>query len=184
MVDSTTVLWGQTILYTVYVLIAISIVGWFAYSVTKQGKTSTVSKTFFWIYFGALVVAGVSLHLITLNTIPWVEQDINRASIEADQQFDIVIESHVFILPDEPMVVNCNEEVLFDVTSKDLTYGFGLFRPDNSMLMQMQVVPGHRNDLLWKFDKNASYTIRSTEYSGPEGFQMIIEDAVTVVGCA
>ena len=57
--------------------------------------------------------------------------------------------------------------MLFTVTSSDLTYGFGLFRPDNSMLFQMQVVPGHRNDILWQFDKPGVYTIRSTEYSGP-----------------
>ena len=40
------------------------------------------------------------------------------------------------------MVINCKEQVLFDVTSEDLVYGFGLFRKDNSMVMQMQVNPG------------------------------------------
>jgi cytochrome c oxidase subunit 2 len=67
------------------------------------------------------------------------------------------------------------------VTSNDLTYGFGLFRQDNSMIFQMQVVPGHRNDILWQFDKEGVYTIRSTEYSGPAGVRMIVPDAVTVV---
>ena len=51
------------------------------------------------------------------------------------------------------------------------------------MVFQMQVVPGHRNDILWEFDKNGVYTIRSTEYSGPKGVFMIIEDAVEVSGC-
>ena len=82
------------------------------------------------------------------------------------------------------MIVQCNELVMFDVTSNDLTYGFGLFRDNNSMVMQMQVVPGHRNDILWKFEENESLTIRSTEYSGPEGFQMIVPNAVNVVGCS
>ena len=81
------------------------------------------------------------------------------------------------------MVINCNEIVLFDVTSNDLTYGFGLFRSDWSMLFQMQVVPGHRNDILWKFIKDGVYSIRSTEYSGPRGVRMIEEHAVEVVGC-
>ena len=71
--------------------------------------------------------------------------------------------------------------VLFNVDSKDLTYGFGLFRKDNSMLFQMQVVPGHKNDILWQFDKPGIYTIRSTEYSGPRGVHMILKDAVEVV---
>ena len=82
------------------------------------------------------------------------------------------------------MVINCYEVVLFDVTSNDLTYGFGLFRDNNSMVMQMQVVPGHANDILWEFTENDTYSIRSTEYSGPAGYQMIVEDAVTVVGCS
>ena len=68
------------------------------------------------------------------------------------------------------------------MTSADLTYGFGLFRADHSMLFQMQVVPGHTNDILWQFDKPGVYTIRSTEYSGPAGLDMTVKDAV-VVSC-
>jgi cytochrome c oxidase subunit 2 len=79
------------------------------------------------------------------------------------------------------MVINVNDMVLFDVVSEDLTYGFGLFRQDNSMLFQMQVVPGHRNDVIWHFDRPGVFTIRSTEYSGPKGVFMIVKDAVEVV---
>ncbi|MEA3502360.1 MAG: cytochrome C oxidase subunit II [Actinomycetota bacterium] len=184
MINSHDVLWGQTLLYTAYVLVMISVIVWFAYSITKEGKTSTVSKTFFWSFVAVLVVVGFSLHLVTYNTIPWVKQDLHRGDTVADQQFDIVVADHEFILPADEMIVQCNESILFDVTSNDLTYGFGLFRDNNSMVMQMQVVPGHRNDILWKFEENESLTIRSTEYSGPAGFQMIIPDAVTVVGCS
>jgi cytochrome c oxidase subunit 2 len=80
------------------------------------------------------------------------------------------------------MNIRCHEKVLFKVTSNDLTYGFGLFRKDNSMVFQMQVVPGHMNDILWQFDKEGVYYIRSTEYSGPKGVDMIVKDAV-VVSC-
>ena len=38
--------------------------------------------------------------------------------------------NHEFILPEEKMVVEVGEIVEFDVTSIDLTYGFGLFRED------------------------------------------------------
>jgi cytochrome c oxidase subunit 2 len=79
------------------------------------------------------------------------------------------------------MVINVNDMVLFDVKSEDLTYGFGLFRQDNSMLFQMQVVPGHRNDVIWHFDRPGVFTIRSTEYSGPKGVFMIVKDAVEVL---
>jgi cytochrome c oxidase subunit 2 len=95
-----------------------------------------------------------------------------------------VVENHEFILPAEELVVKCDELIFFDVTSNDLTYGFGLFRDSNSMVMQMQVVPSHRNEILWKFEENESFTIRSTEYSGSEGFQMIVPNAVNAVGCS
>lgn len=85
------------------------------------------------------------------------------------------------MLPTERMVVKCHEKVLLDVKTNDLTYGFGIFRKDNSMVTQMQVVPGHRNDLLWQFDEPGIYYIRSTEYSGPKGGFMIVKDAIEVV---
>jgi len=184
MINSHDVLWGQTLLYTAYVLVIISIIVWFAYSITKEGKTSKISKTFFWSFVAVLVIVGFSLHLVTYNTIPWVKQDLHRGDTVADQHFAIVVEDHEFILPAEDMVINCDEVILFDVTSNDLTYGFGLFRDNNSMVMQMQVVPGHTNDILWEFTENDTYSIRSTEYSGPAGYQMIVENAVTVVGCS
>ncbi|HNI58165.1 MAG TPA: cytochrome C oxidase subunit II, partial [Elusimicrobiota bacterium] len=73
------------------------------------------------------------------------------------------------------------EMALFRVVSDDLTYGFGLFRPDNTMVFQMQVLPGHVNDLLWLFEAPGLYTLRSTEYSGPRGIDMIEKDVVEVV---
>ena len=134
----------------------------------------------FYSFVAFLVVLGVSLHIITYHTIPWAPMDLNRSEIKADKEFNITVADHKFHLPSEKLIINCHDKVLFNVTSNDLTYGFGLFRPDNTMLFQMQVVPGHKNDILWQFDKPGTYTIRSTEYSGPEGYAMIVRDAVEV----
>ena len=180
MVDSALVLKGQTIAYTCYTVAIILVMAWFALRITRQGK-SKVNPTFFYLFVGFLVVLGVSLHIVTYNTIPWSEMDLKRGEITPDRSFAIEVANHEFILPAEKMVVEVGEIVEFDVTSLDLTYGFGLFRQDNSMLFQMQVVPGHRNDILWKFLQPGVYTIRSTEYSGPKGIAMIIENAVEVV---
>jgi cytochrome c oxidase subunit 2 len=48
------------------------------------------------------------------------------------------------------------------------------------MLFQMQVIPGHANEIVWLFDTPGVYTIRSTEYSGPKGLEMIEKNAVVV----
>lgn len=180
MIDSTVVLFGQTLAYTFYCLAILSLMGWFAYGITRKGKNGFVKNVLFYSFVSFLIVLGVSLHIITYNTIPWAPMDMNRAEIKPDKVYNITVEKHRFILPEAKLFVNCHEKVLFKVISNDLTYGFGLFRPDNSMVFQMQVVPGHMNDILWKFDKSGVYTIRSTEYSGPKGVDMIVKDAVIV----
>ena len=180
MIDSNTVLTGQTIAYTIYVLAIIALMGWFAYKVTRDGSGKVVKSYLFYLFVSFLVIIGVSLHIVTHETIPWKALDLNRAEIKADKEFHITMENHEFRLPSAKLIISKNEIVRFDVDSKDLTYGFGLFRSDNSMVFQMQVIPGHNNDILWQFDRPAVYSIRSTEYSGPKGVNMIVRDAVEV----
>lgn len=181
MVDSKVVLTGQTLAYTFYCLVMILLIVWFSFKLTRKGKGFAVKPVLFYTFVGFLTVLGVSLHIITYNTIPWAEMDLNRQEYKPDKTFVITVKDHQFIMPSEKLIINLNDKVLFDVKSEDLTYGFGLFRSDNSMMFQMQVVPGHRNDLLWHFDREGDYTIRSTEYSGPKGVFMVLKDAVKVI---
>lgn len=179
MVDSTVVLTGQTLAYSFYCIVIILLVGWFAIRVTKPGK-SKIKPVFFYTFVGFLTVLGVSLHIITYNTIPWAEMDLKRHELTPDKTYEITVKNHEFYLPADQLHAKVGEKVLFDVFSEDLTYGFGLFREDNTMMFQMQVVPGHRNDILWQFNKPGVYTIRSTEYSGPKGIAMVKENAVVI----
>jgi cytochrome c oxidase subunit 2 len=181
MVDPKTVLWGQTIAYTCYVLAIIAFMAWFAFKVTRKGTEKPFPSAIFYTFFAFLVVLGVSLHIVTHETIPWKAMDLDRHEITADREFSITVADHKFVLPAEKMVIKKGEKVRFTVVSPDLTYGFGLFRPDNSMLFQMQVLPGHTNDILWLFDRPGLYSIRSTEYSGWKGIRMTVRDAVEVV---
>jgi cytochrome c oxidase subunit II len=181
MIDSNVVLNGQTLAYTFYCLAIILLMGWFGFRITRDGKSTKVAPALFYSFVGFLIVLGVSLHIITYNTIPWVEMDINRDHIQPDKTFTIVVANHKFQLPAEKLIIDRNDKVMFHVTSNDLTYGFGLFRDDNTMVFQMQVVPGHKNDILWKFEKEGVYSIRSTEYSGPKGYAMVEKDVVVVV---
>ena len=181
MADSNDVLNGLIIVYTSYALAIISMLAWFGYKITTKGEGKLIKPGLFYTWVGFLIVLGVSIHLFTYNTIPWARMDMNRAEIKADRVFNILISDHEFHLPAEKMIIQTNEKVLFNVVSEDLTYGFGLFRNDNTMVFQMQVIPGYNNDLLWQFGEAGVYYIRSTEYSGPEGARMIVKDAVVVV---
>ena len=181
--DSLELLSFHWVAYSVYSALIISVVAWFGYNLTRQEKAKSIIRIPFYGFVGFLVVAGVGHHIFTYNSVPWVAQDINRHEITPDKVYNISIKKHKFILPTEKMVINCKEQVLFDVTSEDLVYGFGLFRKDNTMVMQMQVNPGSRNDILWTFNQNGIYDLMSTEYSGPKGNDMFVKDAVEVIGC-
>jgi cytochrome c oxidase subunit 2 len=71
--------------------------------------------------------------------------------------------------------------VEFTATSRDVTYGLGAFRPDGTMVFQMQVIPGYENRLVWKFDAPGTYDVRSTEYSGPRHSEMFVKNAIRVI---
>jgi len=198
MEDSASVLELLKLVYTIYVFAVMSLMLWFAKGVSNPaGKPRIVKPATFYMYVGLLISVGVSIHIFTFNKIPWVETDFKRHTIEKDPSFDkskqlfnIVAKKQKFYLPqdrlneDGMLEIECGKYIVFDVKSEDMTYGFGLFRQDNSMVTQMQVGPGTRNDLMWQFNKNGTYHIQSTEYSGPKGgYHMKINNAVVVKGC-
>ncbi|WP_187647622.1 cytochrome C oxidase subunit II [Nitrosophilus labii] len=184
MADSVAVLDTLKLVYTIYTLIAISLIGWFAIRITQNGQSKAPKPSIFYTYIGILVVIGTGLHFLTYHTVPWVPIDLNRANLKAHKVYNITYKDHKIILEEKPMIVECGKKVIFEAVSEDLTYGFGIFRQNHSMVAQMQVVPGSRNDLMWEFHKNGTYYIRSTEYSGPKGSQMIVQDAIKVIGCS
>ncbi len=168
--------------YTIYALIIISVVAWFGYNLTRPQKVKSVVRIPFYGYIAFLVAGGVGHHIFTYNTIPWVSQDIMRHHIKPDKEFDIEIANHEFKMPGK-MEIKKGEKVYFNATSHDLIYGFGLFRQDGTMVAQMQVNPGTKNDLLWTFNECGVFDVMSTEYSGPAGNAMKVKKAVVVTGC-
>jgi cytochrome c oxidase subunit 2 len=144
-----------------------------------------------------LVVGGVGHHIFTYNTIPWVEQDMKRGEIKADHTYLFSVKDHTWEnLPQLPIKVECGQTVRFTIDSKDLVYGFGLFRKDGTMAMQMQINPGtdvnnilRTNDIVWTFRHNGTFDMTSTEYSGPHQYDeegndlMRIDNFLEVSGC-
>jgi len=131
-----------------------------------------------WLY----VLIGVFLvfNVVTLSPIiPW-QKWLLWSHPAPSKSVSIEIENYQFKLPPEGIEVKAGEYVEFVATTKDVTYGFGVFRPDSTMVFQMQVIPGHENRIVWKFDTPGTYDVRSTEYSGPRHSEMYIQDAIRV----
>ena len=184
MADSIDVLATLKLVYGIYVFIALSLIAWFGYRITKPRDHDAGAKpAIFWTYVVILALVGTGLHFLTYSKVPWVPIDLKRAGIEPAVVFDITYENHEMSFSSYPMQVGCGDYVVFNAISNDLTYGFGIFRADHTLVAQMQVVPQSRNDLMWKFDRNGTYYIRSTEYSGPKGARMVAKDAIVVTGC-
>jgi len=180
----------HNVAYTIYAFMIISIIAWFGYNLTKKEKAKSVVRIPFYTYIAFLVAGGVGHHIFTYNTIPWVSEDITRHEIKPDASYNFEITKHKWKLPKKQIIVQCGEKIMFNVKSNDLIYGFGLFRQDGTMVMQMQVNPGSRNDILWTFLHNGEFDLTSTEYSGPAQYSedgkkdlMKVKKLVKVVGC-
>lgn len=184
MIDSSNVLSLMKVVYAIYVTIVITLIGRYGIGITRQKRETAeigpFHKGIFYGWIGILVFTGVGIHILTFNKVPWVKLDLNRDKMKADQEFNIVISDYKFQLPEKQLIIKEGQTVRFNLESKDYTYGFGLFRKDGSLVFQMQVVPGNRNDLVWKFGKSDTYTIRSTEYSGPKGGNLFVKNAVVI----
>ncbi len=190
MLDSVDVLNTLKLAYGTYMLVVVSLFGWFGYRLTRGKTKQLIRPLYFYIYIGVLVFVGVAIHILTYNKIPWVASELKKDSIQAERTIKLSIgwtdeskTEQAFVLPEKPITIDCGQVVRFDIESKDLTYGFGLFRKNQSLVLQTQVTPGSRNELLWEFHKNGIYDLRSTEYSGPIGAGIFVEDAVQVTGC-
>jgi len=181
--------------YSIYAAMILSVVAWFGYNLTRKDAKS-VFRIPFYGYIAFLVAGGVGHHIFTYNAIPWVSQDITRDSITPDASYDFEIADHKWVNLPKQIVVQCGQTIKFDVHSRDLVYGFGLFRQDGSLVMQMQVNPGtdatgilESNDILWTFNHNGLFDLTSTEYSGPAQYTedgkdlMKVKNFVKVVGC-
>jgi cytochrome c oxidase subunit 2 len=132
-----------------------------------------------WLF--VLIAVFLAVNIITLSPlVPWQEW-LLWSNPTPSQTVTIEVEDYQFKLPPEGIEVKAGEYVEFAATSKDVTYGFGAFRKDGTLVFQMQVVPGVANSIVWKFDAAGTYDVRSTEYSGPRHSEMYIPDAIRVI---
>jgi len=130
-----------------------------------------------WLY--VLIIVFVIVNVVTLSSlIPWQSWQLWQ-NTEPAQVVKVAYNDYTITM-DTPVQIKAGEFVQFSATSADVTYGFGVFREDNSMVFQMQVLPGRENQIIWKFDETGTFDVRSTEYSGPKHSDMVVRDAIVV----
>jgi cytochrome c oxidase subunit 2 len=166
--------------YSVMVMTVLSMMWGYARGLTSGRQSLWMAKMPFAGWIGFLVAISIVFHVLTAWQVPWVAWELQRTHLTPDHDIAVTAQDHQFHLPDDGIRIMQGELVRFRVRSEDLTYGFGVFREDGRMEFQMQVVPGHDNDLVWVFSKPGRYSVRSTEYAGPHTWTMYAKDVIEV----
>lgn len=78
-----------------------------------------------------------------------------------------------------PYPIPAGSTVLFVVRSVDVTHGFGLYDSSGHLLVQVQVMPGFSNSVLYHFTAAGTYYIRCMEFCGYGHYLMITSLNVT-----
>lgn len=121
----------------------------------------------------AIVVAFlVTTLLLTIFLVPYGE------SAKADaQEVNVQAQQFAFII-DKP-TVKVGQQVVFKLTSKDTTHGFGVEYPTGGVAFQAQIVPEHTQRVVWTFKKAGTYPVVCLEYCGVSHHAMLSKIEVT-----
>lgn len=110
-------------------------------------------------WFWALLVVAVAAFFITVPNLPYPKAATTGDAVH----FAVVAQQYSFTTPP---VVPLDRDVIFDVTSKDVNHGFGIYAPDGALVSQVQAMPGYVNHLPARFIVAGHYQIRCLEFCG------------------
>ena len=110
-------------------------------------------------WFWALLVGAIVTFGLTIPHFPYPSAQASNAA----KHFSVVAQQYGFTVSS---VIPLGQAVVFDVTSKDVNHGFGIYGPDGSLVSQVQAMPGYTNHLPVTFTVPGHYTLRCLEYCG------------------
>lgn len=108
---------------------------------------------------------GITLLLLAVfvGTIPFFPYLSAAAALQPAEKVPVIAQQFVFIMPDHfPL----NRRILFEVTSRDVNHGFGIYNPEGQLIAQTQAMPDYVNYLAVTFHQPGHYTVRCMEYCG------------------
>ena len=108
---------------------------------------------------------GITLFLLAtfFATIPFFPYLAAAAALQPALKVPVIAQQFVFLMPDQfPL----NRRILFEVTSRDVNHGFGIYNPEGQLIAQTQAMPDYVNYLAVTFHQPGHYTVRCLEYCG------------------
>ncbi|HEX9046734.1 MAG TPA: cytochrome C oxidase subunit II [Verrucomicrobiae bacterium] len=98
-----------------------------------------------------------------IATLPFFPYLTAATALQPAQRVPVIAQQFAFLMPDEYPV---NRRIIFEVTSADVTHGFGIYGPDGQLIAQTQAMPDYVNYLGVTFDQPGRYTVRCLEFCG------------------
>lgn len=109
--------------------------------------------------FAAIFIGAVVAFVLTIPRLPYPQ----ASELSGGRHFTIVAQQYSFVLPDR---VPLNAPIVFDVTSRDVNHGFGIYDPSGRIVGQVQAMPDYVNHLPFRFIRPGRYTVRCLEFCG------------------
>lgn len=104
-----------------------------------------------------IVIMVVAAFVATLPLFPY------PTAAMTGRHYSVVAEQYGFVMPQE---LPKDTPIIFDVTSRDVNHGFGIYDPRGRLIGQVQAMPDYVNHLPFTFHAAGHYTIRCMEYCG------------------
>ena len=109
-----------------------------------------------WLW--ALVACVLIALGISIPAFPY-----GKSGASAGRHYNVIAMQYGFTLP--PTIPK-NTPVVFDVMSKDVNHGFGIYDPMGHLFAQVQAMPNYVNHLPLTFSVPGHYIVRCLEYCG------------------
>lgn len=121
---------------------------------------------------GWLLFVLTLLFVVLVGTIWFTPYGAEAQTPNADTQVVNVV-AQQFGWQITPATMETGTPVLFYLTSKDVTHGFGVFNSDGYLQFQIQDLPGYTSKVEHTFSSAGTYTVRCLEYCGIDHHKMI-----------
>lgn len=103
--------------------------------------------------------------VIFAASLPWMPYRLMRAAVVGRPTLTIHVTGEQWVWIFSQDSVPAEKPLEFDVTSKDVNHGFGLYAPDGNLVAQTQAMPGYVNHLIVALHPGV-YTVRCLELCG------------------
>jgi len=157
-----TVAWVTSL---IFILIIAAVFVWvFLNSSKKEDYTKVVRKWYKTrkVYGIIVVLLMLVVTIYTLRELPYNEPVYK----EGTDVYEVDVEAIQFGWNISETEFKVGDSVEFNVTTPDVTHGFGIYDEDMELIAQTQAMPEYTNTVYMTFDDPGTYTILCLEYCG------------------